>query len=203
MEHLHPLASKRPRISCFSLSSTITVKSLSKGMKHIAALILRWLKPICFRRELLRVCLQAICVETLFSFLFLLCRRVFESLWAGEGKTEAGCCKDGWGGGSSVFILCLKYSLCICMLHCIENRKQSLGERSELASPASQVNSLIARPHITAQVGSITSGRSKSMDLNSFEQLRSHKPDILCYQVLVRENRKKKSVLNVVMLPFS
>lgn len=31
-------------------------------------------------------------------------------------------------------------SLCICRLHCVENHEQSLGERPELASPASQVN---------------------------------------------------------------
>lgn len=95
-------------------------------------------------------------------------------------------------------------SLCICRLHCVENREQSLGERPELASPASQLNPLIARPHITAQVGSVALGRSKGTGLNSLEQFRSHRPDILCCQVLVRENRKKNNlVLNVVMLPSS
>lgn len=101
-------------------------------------------------------------------------------------------------------VLGLQYSLCICGLHCIENQEQSLGERPELASPASQLNPLIARPHITAQVGSVALGRSKGTGLNSLEQLRSHRPDILCCQVLVRENRKKNNlVLNVVMLPSS
>lgn len=100
----HPLSSERLGISCFSLPSTIIVKSFSKGMEHLAALILRWLRTKCLKREPLTVQLQAIWVETLFFFcFFFLCWREFESPWAGKGKKEEGCCKNSTGGGSSVF----------------------------------------------------------------------------------------------------
>lgn len=78
----HPLSSERLGISCFSLPSTIIVKSFSKGMEHLAALILRWLRTKCLKREPLTVQLQAIWVETLFFFCFFfpLLERIWEPL---------------------------------------------------------------------------------------------------------------------------
>ena len=79
--------------------------------------------------------------NTLFLLFFSFAGENLRVLGLIRGRRRKDAAKMAREGAALYSILLLKYDLCIYMLHCIEKRKQSLGKRSELLSPVSQVNS--------------------------------------------------------------
>lgn len=132
---------KRTQDKLIFLSSAVTVKTLSKGMKHLAALILRWLKPQCFRTVSSMASGKKLCQ---FSPLW-------ERIWGSLGRRWYAA-KVAWRRQYYILFSASSTPLCISMLHCIEKQE---NRRLELASPTSQVNLPLLGRSLLAQVGSV------------------------------------------------
>lgn len=105
------------------LSSSVTVKSLAKGMKHLAALILS-----DSNHSALEQLEYGFRQNTQISPLW-------ERIWGSLGRRQYAA-KVAWRRQHYILFSASSTPLCIYMLHCIEKQETRL----ELASPTSQVN---------------------------------------------------------------